>query len=161
MKRSIIALTLVTLFSTSAMATNSAVATIEEPTLSQLHAYKAFHHAEYLKVTAQAAGGTNQLHHTSTLPTEGTDPVVTPALDHLYTKAVIDLSNGPVVVALPTVEKGRYFSIHITDQEHYTTYEEIRPSGQYVFVREGYKGELPKGATVLTSPGDYPHSGPL
>ncbi len=35
------------------------------------------------------------------LPTEGTDPVVTPALDHIYTKAVIDLSEGPVTVEYP------------------------------------------------------------
>lgn len=157
MKRSIIALTLATLFSANVIATESATQPIQEPTLSQLHAYKAFHHAEYLKVTAQAAGGTNLLHHTSTLPTEGTDPVVTPALDHLYTKAVIDLTNGPVVLEVPTVEKGRYFSVHITDQEHYTTFEEIRPTGKFVFVREGYQGDLPKGAKVLTSRGDYPH----
>lgn len=156
MKRSIIALTLVTLFSTNVMATKTAVEAITEPTLSQLHAYKAFHHAEYLKVTAKAAGGTNKLHHTTTLPTEGTDPVVTPALDHLYTKAVVDLTNGPVVLDMPVVPEDRYFSIHITDQEHYTTYDEIRPAGKYVFVREGYKGKVPEG-TVLMSRGDYPH----
>jgi len=46
------------------------------------------------------------------------DPVVTPALDHLYSKAVIDLSAGPVLVELPTVPRDRYFSIHVTDEEH-------------------------------------------
>jgi hypothetical protein len=150
MKISIIALTLATLFWGTAAAA-------ERPTDAQLHAYKAVHHAEYLKTTAAQAGGTNKLIHTTVLPTEGTDPVVTPALDHLYTKAVIDLTRGPVVLEVPDVPEDRYFSIHITDQEHYTIYDEIRPTGKYVFVRKGYNGVLPTGVTVIESPGDYPH----
>ena len=88
----------------------------ERPTDAQLHAYKAWHHAMYMKVTAAAAGGPNKLLHTKELPTEGSDPVVTPALDHLYSKAVIDLTEGPVVLDVPTVPEDRYFSIHINDQ---------------------------------------------
>ena len=56
----------------------------EKPSVAELHAYKAYHHTRYKVQTAEAAGGTNKLHHTKELPTEGTDPVVTPALDHLY-----------------------------------------------------------------------------
>jgi len=129
----------------------------EKPSVAHLHAYKAVHHAEYLKTTAADAGGTNRLIHTTELPTEGTDPVVTPALDHLYTKAVIDLTSGPVVLEVPDVPEDRYFSIHITDQEHYTIYDEIHPTGKYIFVRKGYQGDLPDGATAIESPGDYPH----
>ena len=132
-------------------------ASVERPTDAQLHAYKAVHHAEYMKTTAAQAGGTNRLVHTTELPTEGTDPVVTPALDHLYTKAVIDLTSGPVVLEVPDVPADRYFSIHITDQEHYTIYDEKWPVGTYVFVRKGYTGDVPDGATVIESPGDYPH----
>jgi len=127
------------------------------PSDAHLHAYKAWHHAIYLKVTAAAAGGTNRLLHTTQLPTEGTDPVVTPALDHLYSKAVIDLSVGPVVLEVPTVPEDRYFSIHVTDQEHYTIYDEVRPTGTYVFVRRGTNPEIADGAKVIESPGDYPH----
>ncbi len=129
----------------------------EKPSVAELHAYKAYHHAIYMKTTAAAAGGTNKLLHTKKLPTEGTDPVVTPALDHLYTKAVIDLTSGPVAVEFPEVTDGRYYSIHITDQEHYTIYDEIRPTGKYVFVRKGKDMEVPEGAKVIESPGDYPH----
>ena len=75
----------------------------DKPTVAQLHAYKVFHHARYMVTTAADAGGTNKLLHTKKLPTEGTDPVVTPALDHLYTKAVIDLTSGPVIVVFPEV----------------------------------------------------------
>ena len=137
-------------------------APVARPSDAHLHAYKAYHHAIYLKVTAKEAGGTNKLLHTTELPTEGKDPIVTPALDHLYTKVVIDLTAGPVVVELPKVDPAdRYFSIQVMDQEHYTIYDEIQPSGKYVFVRKGAKMEVPDsaaGATVIKSPGDYPHA---
>ena len=104
-------------------------ATLERPSDTDLMAFKVYHHAVYMEATAKQAGGTNKLLHTTELPTEGTDPVVTPALDHLYTKAIIDLSAGPVVVELPEVEGDRYFSIQIADQEHYTIYDEICRKG--------------------------------
>jgi hypothetical protein len=129
----------------------------EKPSVAELHAYKAYHHARYMVQTAAQAGGTNKLLHTKKLPTEGTDPVVTPALDHLYTKAVIDLTSGPVIVEIPEGIKDRYWSIHITDQEHYTIFDQIRPVGKYVFVRNGKNMEVPKGATVIECPEDYPH----
>lgn len=130
---------------------------IARPTDAELHAYKAVHHAEYLRVTAREAGGTNRLIHTTTLPTEGTDPVVTPALDHLYSKAVIDLTAGPVHLELPMVGRDRYFSIHVTDEEHYTIFDEVRPSGIFAFVRTGRGMRVPSNATVIECPEDYPH----
>ena len=145
----VLAFMLTSLLSTSVAA--------ERPTDAELHAFKAYHHAVYMVTTAKQAGGTNKLFHTTKLPTEGTDPVVSPALDHIYTKAVIDLSDGPVVVELPKVEKDRYFSIQIADQEHYSIYDEIQPDGKYVFVRKGKNMKVPEGAKVIESPGDYPH----
>ncbi|WP_028862829.1 DUF1254 domain-containing protein [Psychromonas aquimarina] len=130
-------------------------------TEAELHAYKAFHHLNYKAATAKAAGGTNTLIHTRELPTEGTDPVVTPALDHLYTKAIIDLTSGePVVLEMPVIDPAdRYFSIQIMDAEHYTTYDEINPqNGLFVFVHADWENvEIPAGAAVLKSNGDYPH----
>ncbi len=128
-----------------------------EATVAEMHAYKVVHHANYLRTTAKQAGGTNKLLHTTALPTEGKDPVVTPALDHLYSKAVIDLSKGPVVLEVPKVEKDRYFSIMVTDQEHYVNYDMIRPVGKYIFIKEGWKGEIPDGATVIENRSTYPH----
>lgn len=133
------------------------IAVPERPSDAELMAFKVYHHAVYMVATAKQAGGTNKLLHTTKLPTEGTDPVVTPALDHLYTKAIIDLTSGPVVVELPKVEKDRYFSIQIADQEHYTIYDEIHPVGKYAFVRKGRDVEVPEGAKVIECPGDYPH----
>ncbi len=128
-----------------------------KPTIAELHAYKAYHHARYMVQTAEQAGGTNKLFHTKQLPTEGTDPVVTPALDHIYSKAVIDLTNGPVYVEIPEGIDDRYWSIHVTDQEHYTIFDEFRPVGEYVLVRKGKEMKVPEGATVIECPEDYPH----
>jgi len=150
MNNVIAALTLIVLFSGMAVAT-------ERPSDAELQAFKVYHHALYLVTTAEQAGGTNKLLHTTKLPTEGTDPVVTPALDHIYTKAVLNLTTGPVVVEFPVVEDDRYFSIQIADQEHYTIYDEILPVGKYAIVRKGKKMEVPDGSTVIESPGDYPH----
>jgi len=129
----------------------------ERPTDAELHGYKAYHHTRYMVQTAAAAGGTNKLLHTKKLPTEGTDAVVTPALDHLYSKAVIDLTEGPVTVEFPDDIDDRYWSIHVTDQEHYTIFVDIRPVGKYIFVRMGKDMEVPEGAKVIECRGDYPH----
>ena len=137
--------------------TKEVIAAPERPNDADLMAFKVYHHAVYMVTTAKQAGGTNKLLHTTELPTEGTDPVVTPALDHLYTKAIIDLTSGPVVVELPEVEKDRYFSIQIADQEHYTIYDEIHPVGKYAFVRQGKNMVVPEGSKMIECRGDYPH----
>jgi hypothetical protein len=129
----------------------------ERPTDAEFRAFIVYHHMEYMKTTAAQAGGTNKLLHTKEMPTEGLDPVVTPALDHIYSKAVIDLTAGPVTVEFPKVEKGRYFSIMITDEEHYVIYDEMFPSGTYVFVRKGKNMKVPANAKVIECIGDYPH----
>ena len=143
--------------SADAKSTEKVIAAPERPFDTDLQAFKVYHHMRYMVTTAEQAGGTNKLFHTRKLPTEGTDPVVTPALDHIYTKAVIDLTKGPVIVGMPTVTDGRYYSIHITDQEHYTIYDEVNPVGKYALVRKGKTMAVPEGATVIESPGDYPH----
>lgn len=135
----------------------NAVAVPERPSDADFMAFKVYHHMMYMVTTAKQAGGTNKLFHTKELPTEGTDPVVTPALDHIYTKAVVDLTDGPVTVEMPEVEEGRYYSIQIADQEHYSIFDEIVPFGKYTIVRKGKNMDVPKGATVIESPGDYPH----
>lgn len=137
--------------------TTEAATSIEKPSDADFLAFMVYHHMSYMITTAEEAGGTNKLLHTRKLPTEGTDPVVTPALDHIYTKAVIDLTEGPVTVTFPEVEEGRYYSIHITDEEHYTIYDEVFPKGAYVFVRKGKNMMVPEGAKSIECDGNYPH----
>ena len=141
----------------NAQKTEEVGTTLEKPSDADFVAFKVYHHMRYMVTTAKQAGGTNMLLHTKKLPTEGTDPVVTPALDHLYSKAVIDLSEGPAVVEYPEISDGRYYSIHVTDQEHYTIFDEIHPVGKYAFVRKGKDMKVPEDATIIECPGDYPH----
>lgn len=77
--------------------------------------------------------------------------VITPALDHFYSKAVVDVRSGPVVVTTAPKDD-RYSSIQIFDMEHYTIFDEITPKegGRYVLVREDYKGGLPEGTVIKT-----------
>ncbi len=133
------------------------VVNTEKPSDADLMAFKVYHHMRYMVQTAEQAGGTNKLLHTKELPTEGSDPVVSPALDHIYSKVVVDLTEGSVTVEYPEITNDRYWSIHITDQEHYTIYDEIHPVGKYTIVRKGKEQEVPEGSTVIESPGDYPH----
>ncbi|USD43247.1 DUF1254 domain-containing protein [Vibrio sp. SCSIO 43135] len=126
-------------------------------TPAEMRAYVVTHHANYLRDTAEDNGGTNIIKHTRVLPGSGTDFVVTPALDHLYSKAVLDLSEGPVYMEVPKVSD-RYFSVHITDQEHYTIFDEYNPTQtHYMFVRQGSEYKAKDGVTVIESRGDHPH----
>ncbi|WP_019613396.1 DUF1214 domain-containing protein [Psychromonas ossibalaenae] len=134
---------------------------LTEPTQKEYMGFILTHHANFMKDQAVQSGGTNKFEHTRQLPTEGTDNVVTPALDHIYSKAVIDLTAGPVFYKLPEVAVDRYFSHHITDQEHYTLMAEYHPAGEYAVVRAGtdYQWVIDQlGAdSVTVSPSDYPH----
>ena len=82
--------------------------------------------------------------------------VITPALDHFYSKAVIDTRWGPVVVDTPARDD-RYASLLVTDMEHFGIYAEVTdPKGQrFVVVREEYKGPMPEG-TVIKTKSDFP-----
>jgi len=82
--------------------------------------------------------------------------VITPALDHFYSKAVVDLREGPVVITTASKDD-RYSSIQIFDMEHHTKYDKVTSAeGEaFVLVRDDYKGELPKG-TVIKMNCSYP-----
>lgn len=62
-----------------------------------------------MEMTTRDAGGTNKRLQTKKLPTEGTDLVVTAASDYIYTEAITDLTEGPVLVQLTDVPSDRYF----------------------------------------------------
>ncbi len=82
--------------------------------------------------------------------------VITPALDHFYSKAVIDTRWGPVVVDTPARDD-RYASLLVTDMEHFGIYAETTANeGQrFVVVREDYDGPMPEG-TVIRTKSDFP-----
>lgn len=77
--------------------------------------------------------------------------VITPALDHFYSKAVIDTRWGPVILDMPARDD-RYGSLLVHDMEHFGIYAEVTdPKGQrFVFVHEDYTGPIPDGAVIKT-----------
>jgi len=82
--------------------------------------------------------------------------VITPALDHFYSKAIIDTRWGPVIVDTPARDD-RYGSLLVTDMEHFGIYAEVTdPKGQrFVVVHEDYRGPMP-GGTVIKTKSDFP-----
>lgn len=83
--------------------------------------------------------------------------VITPALDHFYTKAVADLRNGPVIINTPARDE-RYSSLEIFDMEHHAIYAEVTgpEAQQYVLAHVDYDGDLPKGTAVIRTNAMFP-----
>jgi hypothetical protein len=77
--------------------------------------------------------------------------VITPALDHFYSKAVVDVRFGPAVIDTPARDD-RYSSIEIFCQEHFAIYDKVtaKEGERFVLVHENYRGKLPKGTVVKT-----------
>ena len=78
--------------------------------------------------------------------------VITPALDHFYSKAVADLRFGPVVIETPAKDD-RYSSLEIFDMEHHAFFDKVlAPEGEtFVLAHVDYEGELPEGQEIRTN----------
>lgn len=87
--------------------------------------------------------GTNQLHHSRKLIDHTFKGVVGPNNDTLYSKATVDVSQGPVVLTMPEIV-GRYSSVLQLDSMHYEVGVDVNKSGRTVWVRSDYKGAIPK-----------------
>ncbi len=77
--------------------------------------------------------------------------VITPALDHFYSKAVVDVRFGPAIVDVPAKDD-RYSSIEIFCQEHFAIYDKVtaKEGERFVLAHENYEGKLPAGTVVRT-----------
>jgi hypothetical protein len=78
--------------------------------------------------------------------------VITPALDHFYSKAVADLRFGPVVIETPPKDD-RYSSLEIFDMEHFAFFDKVTaPEGEkFVLAHVDYEGDLPEGQEIRTN----------
>lgn len=78
--------------------------------------------------------------------------VITPALDHFYSKAVADLRSGPVVIETPPKDD-RYSSLELFDMEHHAFFDKVlAPEGErFVLAHVDYEGELPEGQEIRTN----------
>ncbi|MCU0369458.1 MAG: DUF1254 domain-containing protein [Cyclobacteriaceae bacterium] len=92
----------------------------------------------------------NQIKNIPKVYTPEDKAIQTPNSDTPYSMVCLDLRAEPVVVTLPSIEKGRYFSVQMVDgytyNFHYmgsrTTGNE---GGNYLFVGPDWKGEIPAG----------------
>lgn len=78
--------------------------------------------------------------------------VITPALDHFYSKAVADVRFGPVIIDTPAKDD-RYASLEVFDVEHHAIFDQVTPKeGQrFVLVHKDYKGKTPEGKVIKTT----------
>ena len=113
---------------------------------TQYHAYKVVHHMTAVIEHMETFGFNNwdnpQIANHKFF-------VITPALDHYYSKAVTDVRWGPVVVDTPAKDN-RYSSFQVFDMEHHSVYEKVieREGERFVVVHEDYTGPIPKGTVV-------------
>jgi hypothetical protein len=74
----------------------------------------------YLASSAKDAGGVGKLLHRREAPSIDQQPVIRVNRDTLYSSGVFDLYAGPVTITMPHAG-GRFMSLQIIDQDHYTT----------------------------------------
>jgi hypothetical protein len=112
----------------------------------QYHAYKVVHHMTAV-LEHMEEFGFNKFDHPRI--SDYRSFVITPALDHFYSKAVTDVRWGPVVVDTPAKDD-RYSSFQVFDMEHHSVFEKlIKKEGErFVIVHENYKGKVPTGTVV-------------
>jgi hypothetical protein len=92
----------------------------------------------------------NQLFNEARVFTYKDTAVVTPNSDTPYSFAGLDLRAEPMVVTLPAVEKGRYYSLQLTDGNTYNFgYAGSRATGSgggdFLVAGPDWKGETPAG----------------
>lgn len=75
----------------------------------------------------------NQFIHANKLATAADRMVVTPNVDTIYTQVWLDLSDGPIVLTVPDVD--RFFNVQVLDIWTDTPYV-IKKGGSYVFTRD-------------------------
>ena len=78
--------------------------------------------------------------------------VITPALDHFYSKAVADLRFGPVIIETPPKDE-RYSSLELFDMEHHAFFDKVLSADgeRFVLAHVDYEGELPDGQEIRTN----------
>lgn len=92
----------------------------------------------------------NQLKNTARVYTPEDKTVQTPNSDTPYSSLTMDLRTEPIVLTVPAVDKGRYFSIQLIDlYTHNFAYIGTRATGNdggsFLIAGPGWKGEKPQG----------------
>ncbi|MFZ2509731.1 MAG: DUF1254 domain-containing protein [Gordonia sp. (in: high G+C Gram-positive bacteria)] len=106
-------------------------------------------------------GEWNQLHSSARVYTPADTTIQTPNSDTPYGSLVADLRTEPLVITLPVIEDGRYFSVQFVDGYTYVfgllgTRTTGNDGGSYLLAGPDWGGETPAGVDgVLTCPTTY------
>jgi hypothetical protein len=112
--------------------------------------YKAMHEFSIDKANSQYKAPFNVIWNDSKTFTPKDTAIVTPNADTPYSMVEMDLRAEPLVLCLPKVDKGRYYSVQLADMYSYNVgYMGSRTTGNdpgcYIVAGPGWKGETPKG----------------
>ena len=113
-------------------------------------AYKAMYQFNVDTASSQYKAPFNAIWNDSKTSTPKDTAIVTPNADTPYSMVQADLRAEPIVLCVPEVEKGRYYSVQLTDMYSFNYgYIGSRATGNgagcYMVVGPGWKGETPAG----------------
>src|ERR1700734_3633852 len=109
--------------------------------------YKAMYQFFLDKASSQYKGPLNQLFNEARVFTPKDTAVITPNSDTPYSLLWLDLRAEPMVISVPAVPKGRYYSVQLTDGNTYNFgYIGSRATGvgagSYLVAGPDWKGDL-------------------
>jgi hypothetical protein len=112
--------------------------------------YQAMYQFNVDETSPQYKAPFNQIWSESQVFTPNDTAIATPNLDTPYSLAEVDLRAEPIVFCVPNVEKGRYYSVQLTDMYSFNYgYAGSRSTGNgsgcYMIAGPGWNGENPAG----------------
>jgi hypothetical protein len=101
-------------------------------------------------------GGWNEVHNTARVYTPEDKAIQTPNSDTPYSMVGLDLRAEPIVLGVPAIEEGRYYSLQFIDAYTFNfAYAGSRTTGngagRFMVTGPGWKGEAPEGVTAIPS----------
>ena len=116
--------------------------------------YKALNAFFVDEKSGQYKGGFNQVINSANVFTPADTAVITPNSDTPYSFVSLDLRSEPVVLCVPEVEKGRYYSVQLVDMYTFNVgYIGSRATGNgagcYLIAGPGWKGTPPAGVAKV------------
>lgn len=99
---------------------------------------------------SQYKGPPNHINNVARVFTPDDTGVITPNSDTPYSFLILDLGTEPIVVTLPAVEAGRYYSLQIVDLythnvDYVGTRRDGNGGGNFLIAGPGWQGDVPAG----------------